>query len=149
MYKRQSQHQAQNLYKVVGRQHIPTPVKNQTLVFQPITWYSLYSMSYSCPTDYCSRFFWDNLLSWGHVLNLWDIISVVWTFNTQCVRTFTVFIQHHCSPCITIRWESKMKMSLLLIYHFTLNKNNATTIVHIHQNYISIIISWPYTSLVH
>jgi len=83
--------------------------------------------------------FWDNLLSWESVLNLWDVISVVvWTFHTQCVRIFTIFIQHHCSPSITSRSESKMKMSLPLIYHFTLNKNNATTIVHIHQNYISI-----------
>jgi len=91
--------------------------------------------------------FWDNLLSWEPVLNLWDVISVViWTFHTQCVRIFTIFIQNHCSPYITIKWESKMKMSLLLIYHFTMNKNNATTIVHIHQNYVSITISWPYTS---
>jgi hypothetical protein len=93
--------------------------------------------------------FWDGLLvlSWEPVLNLWDVISVaVWTFHTQCVRIFTIFIQHHCSLYITIKWEAKMKMSLLLIYHFTLNKNNVATKVHLHQSYISIIISWPYTS---
>jgi len=57
--------------------------------------------------------FWDNLLvlSWEPVLNLWDVISVaVWTFHTQCVRIFKIFIQHHFSPYITIKWEAKMKM---------------------------------------
>lgn len=43
--------------------------------------------------------FWDNLLSWQPVLNLWDIISVVvWTFHTQCVRIFTIFINTTVHP---------------------------------------------------